>query len=524
MEKSNTSIHTNTVLIPQEQYLKLMRSLDSLSPGEKIRTMRHLCRTNLYFLIRYVCNRSDFDHPWLYARCNEVQDEPFGYLDLWSRDHRKSTIITFAHTIFEILRSHGDDPYDPEEVTVGIFSHTRPIAKSFLRQIMRELESNKLLQQLFPDILYAKPDRDAPTWSEDSGIVVRRKLNPKESTVEAHGLVDGQPVGKHFNRLVYDDVVTLKSVATSEMIQKTTDAWALSLNLGTETGKIKHIGTRYHYNDTYKEIIARKTAIVRLYAGTEEGTLDGTPVLLSPEAWRKKVRDMGTYVASCQLLNNPQPESSSNFKEADLRFYRGEAAWEEMNRYIIVDPANKKKKKSDYTSMQVIGLGADENYYVLAMYRDKLGLNERTDLLFKLHRKYRPLGVYYEEYGMQSDVSHIEYVQERVSYRFDIQTFGGSMAKHDRIRRLLPITEAHRLYLPQTQFRTIYDGTTVDVVERFLEDEYKPFPIITDHDDALDCLSRIADPALDLLFPELIDNDYEDPYAYNEPRGSWMAV
>ena len=97
--------------------------------------LRNLARTDLYFLIRYGLARRDIEDEWLFDRCREVQNNPNGYLDLWSREHYKSTIITYAKTMQDILASHGDDPL-MDEVTVGIFSHTRPIAKGFLRQIM----------------------------------------------------------------------------------------------------------------------------------------------------------------------------------------------------------------------------------------------------------------------------------------------------------------------------------------------------------------------------------------------------
>jgi hypothetical protein len=79
---------------------------------------------------------------------------------------------------------------------------------------------------------------------------VKRQSNSKESTVEAHGLVDGQPTGKHFKIRCYDDVVVPSSVTSPDMIQKTTEAWELSDNLGALGGTFRIAGTRYHFNDT----------------------------------------------------------------------------------------------------------------------------------------------------------------------------------------------------------------------------------------------------------------------------------
>jgi len=243
--------------------------------------MRELARNDLFFLIRYVFGRKDIERQWLFERCREVQASPNGHLDLWAREHYKSTIITYGKTIQDVLASHGDDPlpeWNGREVTVGIFSHTRPIAKGFLRQIMREFENNRELIDLFPDILYRDPKKNAPKWSEDDGIVVKRKTNPKESTIEAHGLVDGQPTSKHFYILVYDDVVTLASITSPEMMKKTTEAWENSTNLGVRGGFERYIGTKYHFNDTYKTMMSREAVKSRLHPATINGKYDGEPV------------------------------------------------------------------------------------------------------------------------------------------------------------------------------------------------------------------------------------------------------
>jgi len=117
---------------------------------------------------------------WLYERCREVEAAPDDRLDLWARDHYKSTIITYGGVIQEIIR-------DPE-ITVGIFSHIRPASKKFMRQIKQTFEDHDYLKALYHDVLWDKPRQDAPKWSEDEGIVVRRRGTPKESNVEAWSL------------------------------------------------------------------------------------------------------------------------------------------------------------------------------------------------------------------------------------------------------------------------------------------------------------------------------------------------
>jgi len=466
--------------------------------------MRQLCRNDLFFLLFVGCKRKDVDHDWLYERCREVEAKPDGMLDLWAREHYKSTIITFAKSLQDVLSSHGRNP-DPKwqgrEVTVGFFSCTRPLAKDFLKQIQRELEDNQFLKDLFPDVLFQQPKREAPLWSLDSGLVVKRHSNPREATFEAHGLVDGQPTGKHFFLLVYDDVVTRESVTTPEQIKKTTDAWALSLNLGAKGGLIRYIGTRYHYNDTYRTILEREAAEPRIHKATVDGTVNGDPVFLSREELMKKRREMGPYIFACQMLQDPKEDSVMGFKREWLRQYHELRNHSQWNFYITVDPAGEKKKDNDYTVMWVHGLAPDGNYYLVDAVRDRMNLTQRCDALMRLHKKWRPLKVGYEKYGLQADIEHIEYVMELKNYRFVIVPLGGAMSKNDRIRRLVPIFEQGRYYLPVRLMFLDSEKKPHDFVQEFIDDEYEAFPVAI-HDDMLDCASRIVDPDLRAEFPE----------------------
>ena len=454
-------------------------------------TMRELCQKDVFFLLTKVCGRADMDRDWIYERCREVEANPDGYLDLWAREHYKSTIITFGLTMRDILTN--------PEITVCILSYNNATAKDFLLQIKREFETNKKLQWLFSDILWSNPARQSPKWSEDSGIIINRKTNPKEPTLSAYGLVDNQPTGKHFALIVYDDVVTKESVATPNMINKVTEAWEMSLNVSSEGGRVRYIGTRYHYNDTYATMIERNSAIVRLHPATHNGKVDGKPVLWNKDTLTQKIRDMGSYVASCQLFLDPKAADTVGFKREWLRYWPA-AQYKGLNIYILVDPANAKRKKSDYTSLFVVGLGADKNAYVITMVRDRLNLTERTNLLFSMVREYEPKFVGYEQYGMQADIQHINYRMEQENYRFNITELGGNVSKEDRIMWLLPEFEHSRIWLPETCVRRNWEGRMEDLTKIFVLEEYMAFPYCF-HDDMLDVLSRLKDPNVYLSYP-----------------------
>ena len=486
--------------LPLSKIARAWKGLEDAAREERkhLTMVRALCKQDLYYLLVMACGRKDMLHPWVYARVREVEADPDGYLDLWAREHFKSSVITFGQTISDIL----NDP----EVTIGIFSHTRPIAKAFLRQIMREFEGNKTLQAAFPDILWGDNLKASPKWSEDDGIIMRRQTNPNEATIEAWGLVDGQPVSKHFKRLVYDDIVVQASVTNPEMIEKTMSRLEESYSLGvTKGGKRRFVGTRWHFNDAYATIRSRETAIPREHPGRVGGTEDGESVYWTDEQHREKRRDYGPYTYAAQILLNPKADALQGFRRDWLRNYK-QISLKGMNVYLLVDAATSKKKGSDYTSMWAVGLARDGNMYAVRMIRDRLNLTERTARLFDLHRTIRAEGgkiiqTRYEKYGLMADIEHIKTEQEAQNYRFDITEVAGQTSKEDRIKRLLPIFEQGRFYLPQTHYITDWQKVPVDLVKAFIEEEYMAFPVGL-HDDMLDALARIAEPDFPLVWPK----------------------
>lgn len=471
--------------------------------------MRERARTDLFWLLTHVLGREDARSQWILDRCNEVQAEPNSCLDLWFREGYKSTIITFGLTIQDILRTYGEGSTG-EEYTIAIFSYVRPIAKDFLVQIKREFETNTMLKELFPDIFYANPDRQAPKWS-DEAIIVKRKGNPKEGTLEAWGVHEGQPVGRHFSLRVYDDVVTADTVKTEDRIKTTLQYWELSQAMGDKINIERYVGTRYAYNDAYYHIMKRGVVKKRFKPATDDGTLTGKPVFWTQEKFDGKVRAMGTFTASCQLLQDPLGDSAMGFEIDDLRYYAAatesekKAMSRDHNRIILVDPSSGRAKKSgDYTAMGVWGLGKDNNFYLLDAVRDKIPLQKRTEALFALHQKWSPIKmVGYEQVGMQADVEHIEEMMKFKGYHFDIIEMGAHAKKngpYGRIARLQPLFANHRLYFPKKLLKVLSSGRRVDVIELFVEEEYALYPFCL-HEDFLDMMARLLDPDLKPRMP-----------------------
>jgi phage terminase large subunit-like protein len=124
---------------------------------------------------------------------------------------------------------------------------------------------------------------------------------------------------------------------------------------------------------------------------------------------------------------------------------------------------------------------------------------------------------------MQADIDYLKELQKQENYRFDVKQLGGKLAKNDRIRRLIPIFENGRFYLPDVLDKLDYEGKAYDVTHVFIEEEYKPFPVAM-HDDLIDAISRIADEEMAVVWPRPVVS--EDRYAKKkrDRRVSFMAA
>ena len=473
---------------------------------ERNKTYKTLCLEDLWFIVYFVMGVKIANIPWWVDCCHEVQTGPkTDTIDLWAREHGKSTIITIGETIQDIIK-------DPEE-RIGIFSHTRPAAKAFLRSIMHILEGSDLLKTVFPDIFYKKPRTQAKKWSEDDGIIVKRKGFHKEATVEAWGLLEGMPVGKHFTKMPYDDVVTADHVNNPQTMQRLKDMIDLSMNLSVmNTGRRRFIGTHYNHEDPLVHLRNQKGLDgeflyhTRIKPATDDGTPDGKPVLLSQEALdRLKAGD--SYTFNCQQLLNPTPVGFTALDSAQLKEVEAKDVPGDLDMFMLVDPAGDnedgKVKRRDSWAMLVVGARQDKknlgqfDVYIVDAFISPSGEDEAVDQITRMYTRngvIQKLGI--EKAFMSMIESHVATALKKKGRNLTQESGSLVTLRHMNRNKAIRIRTAIRWPLHNGNIHI--SKAVPGIFRERLRSEMDKFPHW--HDDGLDALSYLWDLLKDHRF------------------------
>lgn len=440
--------------------------------------------------------------------------------------YAKSTYASVAFPAWIIGR-------DPKR-SIICASHAKDLAEGFSRKVRGHVKSNEY-HGIF-DLELSRESQSVSRWQveyDDNG-------NKKKGAEYYAVGIDSSITGKRANGAIIDDPVKGIKEARSPVVQKSTLEWYktdLRTRLLPEAFQII-IQTRWDVNDLAGSILPQdydgrsgwvqardgeQWYVINMPALAKEsdilGRLPGEA--LWPDFYTKKMVEQervtqGERNFAALYQQMPVAEGGNEFKSEWIQYYdflRGFNT-SECNVYILVDPANEKKETSDYTAMIVVALSTDNNYYILDIVYDKLNPTERINKLIFLHKKWnqqagKPPSVAYEKYGMMSDTHFLKKAQATLNYRFPITEVGGSMRKVDRIRRLIPLFQSKRFYLPHNIMYLNASGKTVDLVNELIKNEMEHFPSAT-HDDMLDALSRICDENVYATFPRL-----KEPVTFN---------
>lgn len=369
----------------------------------------------------------------------------------------------------------------------------------------------------------------------DAATTAKKHFKTTQGGIYFGTTVRGGGTGFPSKVFIIDDPFKSRDEADSETVRQATKNWYTSVVYPriAEDSILIVMHTRWHEDDLagwlmrehptedWEHIYLPAIAMANDQMGRQEGEAL-CPERFSAAALEKKRVAVGSRDWEALFQGRPVAGTGGKLKRAWLRQYEEIPVTiaKPMNRYIIVDPAGSKGKKNDYTSIVVIGLNIDGNKYLLDAVRDKLSLKERADTLIRMRRKWLPLKVGYEKYGKDSDIEHIQSKQAEINYRFDIVELGGKMAKEARIERLIPDLETGKWWFPTALIRTGADNKPVDVMERFINEEYLPFPAGL-HDDMLDAIARIYEPVMEATFPKPPENFAAIAARGNEQPFAW---
>lgn len=497
---------------------------------------RNTIQTDLFFFVFFVMKNPLANHPFIIQACLEIEEEKGDSLEVWARDHLKTTIISVGRQCQKVLN-------DPER-RIGIFSATRPLAVK-IQSVIKELFESKFLINCFPDILWEDPYKDAPKWSEapEGGLIVKRAGFYKEPTISSWGLIEGTPTGYHLTDIICDDIVTIDTLSP-DVMQKVCDNFDMAENLGSRDRQITVVGTFYRHDDPLHYIMNKKDPLTdlpmfktRKKPATVDGSFAGAAIFL-PERTLAKKRAGNIYFFFCQQLLDATPRGFQKLNYKNLITVSRKELPGVLYKFMFIDGSGdagrRQDRAADAWAFGVVGVepfkddkGASR-LFILDLIIEEMDLIKAQETAVEMYcrnGRIQKLGI--EKVGMSTTEIHI-CAALRAKKRFlSIERKNLEILKPAGRKKEFRIESALSIPLNNARIH-ILDSIQAAYVER-LKLEMEKFPAW--HDDGIDGLSYVYDMIKNYHFPDFpVDIRPESTYdaafrkANEKKSGGWIAV
>lgn len=442
---------------------------------------------SFYLFNKEVLKWPDIYEPLHKRVCDFIQDTlpTKNCLLLLPRGTFKSSIVTVGYPMWRLAK---------DIASRGIIANaTDTMARSFLGQIERQLQTNMTFKDLYGDLFTG-----APIWREEQFLVAGNTdmAKKKEASLRAIGITTNA-VGSHCDYAILDDLVNRENIRSKEGLDKPKQYYKDVLDLvdPNEIGRkpIIVIGTTWHDADLYawlqdkNEPVSREFETLKLPAYTGDfgkGELL-FPKRLSWDVLESLKNQQGSSHFSAQYLLDPVPMEDAIFK-MQFRYYE-ETDIKGLNllKFIAVDPAISEKKEADYSAMVCVGVAADNTWYILDIWKDKVAPNRLIDQIFFWDEKWHPTQIAIETVAFQRMLQFTIWDEiKKRNHNIPIKELKhqGDRTKDQRIRALEP----------RYEMGSIFHNKYVAYNEDF-ELELRRFN--KGHDDMIDALSMILEIA-----------------------------
>lgn len=289
------------------------------------------------------------------------------------RGFAKSKIVSKFYPLHSALFQNKQD--------ICIISASEGLATEWLRQIRRELESNRLIIQLFGNLKSSK-------WTENHII-----LNNKAKTnIRARG-AGGQIRGFRPDLVILDDIETDESVLSEEQRSKMRD-WVFKACLNTllPHGQFIWIGTIIHPLALIQEMLDSDNGwIKRKYQAYIENVQEPGhelwPDLWPHEKLQERKKEIGTWAFASEYLNDPVLNESAPIQPDQIRYWT--ELPEQYSVVISVDPAYSDDEKADFKVASVVGIDEKGNRYLISYVRTHEPIGEFQNAVINLYLQHK---------------------------------------------------------------------------------------------------------------------------------------
>jgi len=415
----------------------------------------------------------------------------------WARWYRNSTKrikmvlvprSTFKSTFFTVGRSIQAICQNRNE-RILIANATLGNAQKFLGEVKDQFRRNDLLKKLYGEFYDPKS-----RWNEDEIDVIGKGLGSKEANITAVG-VGGNLVSQHYSRIICDDLVNNENSATRFQADKVIDWWKKAFSLLDYDGEMLIIGTRWSYYELYSWIQEKFGEEIDVYirgAYKDDGKLY-FPELLSEEKLTELKGLQGSYIFSSFYLNNPVDEASALIKKSQIKYWgEGDAKLPvNLNVFAVCDPAVSQAETADESSIVVVGVDTDNNWWVLEVRSGQWTTFELIEQLFAVHAQWKPITMTLEVIGQAQGIMlpiHDEEDRRKIYLPLMEITSRPQVRKEIRIRSVLqPRFERGKVFIKRDMFD--------------LEEQIIHFPR-SKRDDMIDALTDVEDIAYSAETPD----------------------
>lgn len=437
--------------------------------------------SDLYSFGRNVLGYAEMSEQPHRLMCDSVEHGGLRQLHLWPRGTFKSSAITIGYTLYKLAQD--------ANLRVLIANVTLQGAKSFMREIKGHYERNDKLKEIVGNQVNTESK-----WTETEIIIKGRRKNLKEPSIQVAGV--GQSlVGQHYDLIILDDLVDKDSINTPEQIEKTKTWFRLALSLLEPDGQVIVIGTRYHYADLYAWLIDEHSAEYnpQVHAIYDSDGNSIFPSRFTPQGIESIRREQGSFIFSCQYLNNPVDDETAKFKKANLLYYTDDQlTGKQLYTTLTVDRAYSLNKTADFTGITIRSVDLDNNWWVRYAVRHKAHEGEIIAKIFDLKNHFRVDKVGIEQKAFNDTLRPV--LEEEMRRRNDfflVEELKGLTSKIARIESLVPRFESRSIFIKR------------DMTD--LEEELLRFPS-GGHDDLIDSLAYHNDlpgqPMGDIELPQ----------------------